>query len=160
VASAKAPKWGGAMASGAGRLGSQGLEGRCNAAPSHACLRLILAHTPEPLCVIHEGARSHPSASPQALLAAPSDRLTAEPLPSESPDAHPLADLWKKTKQRATPHTSGKECAALTIAVEQALAYCATHPEEVLGLLGRSCAESGFELKQAAEISKSKPEHL
>ena len=43
-----------------------------------------------------------------------------------------------------------KEFAVLTISVEKALAYFATHPETVLGLFGRYCEESGLELKQAA----------
>ena len=38
----------------------------------------------------------------------------------------------------------------LTVSVDKALAYFATHPEEVLGLFGCYCEESGLELKQAA----------
>ena len=67
-----------------------------------------------------------------------------------SPDYNPIEYLWKKTKQRATHNKYFKEFATLTISVDQALAYFATHPEEVLGLLGRYCEESGLELKQAA----------
>ena len=121
----------GAMASCSGRRCSQGLEGRCNAEQSHVCLRRIMAQTPEHLLGIHDGARDHPSASPQAFLAAQSARITAEPLPSYAPDDHPMAYLWQKTKQRATHTKYCKEFAALTISVEQALAYFATHPEEV-----------------------------
>ena len=43
-----------------------------------------------------------------------------------------------------------KEFTALTISVEKALAYFVTHPEEVVGLFGCYCEESGLELKQAA----------
>src|SRR5207342_64014 len=100
-------------------------------------LRMIMAQTPEHLFVIHDGARYHTSASAQAFLAAHSDRITAEPLPSYSPDDHPIEYLWKKTKQRATHNKYFKEFAALTISVEKALAYFATHPEEVSGLFGR-----------------------
>ena len=78
-----------------------------------------------------------------------SERLTAYPLPSSSPDDKPIASLWKKTKQRATHHKYCKEFATLTVSVDKALAYCATHPEEVLGLFGCYCEESGLELKQA-----------
>ena len=39
---------------------------------------------------------------------------------------------------------------ALTVSVDKALAYFATHPDTVLGLFGRYCEESGLELKQAA----------
>ena len=58
--------------------------------------------------------------------------------------------LWKKTKKRATHNQYFKEFAALTMSVDKALAYFATHPEMVLGLFGLYCEESGFELKQAA----------
>jgi transposase len=133
-----------------GRLFSQGLEGRFNSEQYQAFLRMIMAQTTEHLFVIHDGARYHTSASTQAFLAAHSDRITAEPLPSYSPDYNPIEYLWKKTKQRATHNKYFKEFAALTISVEKALAYFATHPEEVLGLFGRYCEESGLELKQAA----------
>jgi transposase len=140
----------GAMEYCSGRLFSQGLEGRFNSEQYQVFLRMIMAQTPEHLFVIHDGARYHTSASTQAFLAAHSDRITAEPLPSYSPDYHPIEYLWKKTKQRATHNKYFKEFAALTISVEKALAYFATPPEEVLGLLGRYCEESGLELKQAA----------
>jgi transposase len=133
-----------------GRLFSQGLEGRFNSEQYQAFLRMIMAQTTEHLFVIHDGARYHTSASTQAFLAAHSDRITAEPLPSYAPDYNPIEYLWKKTKQRATHNKYFKEFAALTISVEKALAYFATHPEEVLGLFGRYCEESGLELKQAA----------
>ena len=58
--------------------------------------------------------------------------------------------LWKKTKKRATHNQYFKEFALLTVSVDKALAYFATHPETVLGLFGRYCEESGLELKQAA----------
>ena len=100
--------------------------------------------------MIHDGARYHTSASTQAFLAAHHDRITEHPLPSYSPDYNPIEYLWKKTKQRATHNKYFKEFTALTISVEKALAYFAMHPEEVLGLFGRYCEESGLELKQAA----------
>ena len=43
-----------------------------------------------------------------------------------------------------------KEFAALTVSVDKALAFFATHADEVLGLFGLYCEESGLELKQAA----------
>jgi transposase len=133
-----------------GRLFSQGIEGRFNSESYHAFLQMIMAQTREHLFLIHDGARYHTSASTKAFLAAHHDRITAHPLPSYSPDYNPIEYLWKKTKQRATHNKYFKEFAALTISVEQALAYFATHPEEVLGLFGRYCEESGLELKQAA----------
>jgi transposase len=140
----------GAIAYFSGRLFSQGIEGRCNSASDQAFVQMILDHTQEHVFLIHDGARSHPSASTQAFLLAHSDRRTAYPLPSYSPDDHPIEYLWKKTKQRATHNKYFKEFATFTVSVDKALAYFATHPEEVLGLFGRYCEESGLELKQAA----------
>jgi transposase len=133
-----------------GRLFHQGMEGRLHSASYQAFLQLIRAQTAEPLFLLHDGARSHTSASTQAFLAAHSERITVEPLPSYSPDDNPIAYLWKKTKQRATHNKYFKEFAVLTVSVDKALAYFATHPEEVLGLFGRYCEESGLGLKQAA----------
>jgi transposase len=133
-----------------GRLFSQGLEGRFNSDSYQACLQMILAQTTHHLFLIHDGARYHTSASTQAFLVVHSDRMTAEPLPSYSPDYNPIEYLWKKTKKRATHNKYFKEFDALTVSVEKALAYFATHPDTVLGLFGCYCKESGLELQQAA----------
>jgi transposase len=133
-----------------GRLFYQGIEGRFNSDSYHAFLQMIMAQTTAHLFLIHDGARYHTSAATKAFLAAHHDRLTEHPLPSYSPDDNPIEYLWKKTKQRATHNKYFKEFAALTISVEKALAYFATHPDEVLGLFGLYCEESGLELKQAA----------
>jgi transposase len=133
-----------------GCLFYQGIEGRFHSDSYQAFLQMIMAQTTQHLFLIHDGARYHTSASTQAFLAAHSDRITAEPLPSYSPDYNPIEYLWKKTKQRATHNKYFKEFAALTFSVEKALAYFATHPDTVLGLFGRYCEESGLELKQAA----------
>ena len=140
----------GAIDSFSGRLFFQGIEGRFNSESYQAFLQMIMAQTTAHLFLIHDGARYHTSASTKAFLAAHHDRLTEHPLPSYSPDYNPIEYLWKKTKQRATHNKYFKEFAALTISVEKALAYFATHPEEVLGLFGRYCEESGLELEQAA----------
>ena len=133
-----------------GRLFSQGLEGRFNSESYQAFLQMILAQTTQHLFLIHDGARYHTSASTQAFLVVHSERITAEPLPSYSPDYNPIEYLWKKTKKRATHNKYFKEFAALTVSVEKALAYFATHPDTVLDLFGRYCEESGLELQQAA----------
>src|SRR6266849_4989329 len=133
-----------------GRLFYQGIEGRFNSEHYQAFLQRIMEQTTEHLFLIHDGARSHTSASTQAFVADHSDRLTEYPLPSYSPDDNPIEYLWKKTKQRATHNKYFKEFAALTVSVDKALAYFATHPKEVLGLFGRYCEESGLALKQAA----------
>jgi transposase len=133
-----------------GRLFFQGIEGRFNSESYQAFLQMILAQTTQHLFLIHDGARYHTSAVTQAFLAAHRDRITAEPLPSYSPDYNPIEFLWKKTKQRATHNKYFKEFIALTVSVDKALAYFATHPDTVLGLFGRYCEESGLERKQAA----------
>ena len=84
------------------------------------------------------------------FLEAHGQRITVYPLPSYSPDYHPIEYLWKKTKQRATHNQYFKEFIQLTVSVDKALAYFAMHPDTVLGLFGRYCEESGMELKQAA----------
>ena len=133
-----------------GRLFYQGIEGRFNSDSYQVFLQMIMAQTTEHLFLIHDGARYHTSASTKAFLAAHRDRITEHPLPSYSPDYNPIEYLWKKTKQRATHNKYFKEFVELTVSVEKALAYFATHPETVLGLFGRYCEESGLELKQAA----------
>jgi transposase len=133
-----------------GRLFFQGIEGRFNSDSYQAFLQMIMAQTTVHLFLIHDGARYHTSASTQAFLAAHSDRITEYPLPSYSPDYNPIEYLWKKMKQRATHNKYFKEFVELTVSVDKALAYFATHPDTVLGLFGRYCEESGLELKQAA----------
>ena len=133
-----------------GRLFYQGLEGRFNSENYQTFLQMILDHTIEPLFLIHAGARYHTSASTQAFLAAHRERITEYPLPSYSPDYNPIEYLWRKTKKRATHNKYFKEFAELTVSVDKALAYLATHPDTVLGLFGRYREESGLELKQAA----------
>jgi len=121
----------GAMAYGAGRLCYAGIEGRVTSESSHAFLQTIMAHTTEPLCLIHDGARSPTSQATQQCLQGHGARLTAHPLPSSAPDDTPMAYVWRKTKKRATHHKYCKEFAALTVSVDKALAYFATHPDTV-----------------------------
>jgi transposase len=140
----------GAIAYFSGHLFSQGIEGRFNSESYQGFLQMLMEQTTQHLFLIHDGARYHTSAATQAFLAAHRNRITVEPLPSYSPDDNPIAYLWKKTKQRATHNKYFKEFAALTVSVDKALAYFATHPEMVLGLFGLYCEESGLPLKQAA----------
>jgi len=111
---------------------------------------MIMEQTTAHLFLIHDGARYHTSASTQAFLVGHSDRITAHPLPSYSPDDHPIEYLGRNTKKRATHNKYFKEFAELTVSVDKALAYFATHPDTVLGLFGRYREESGLELKQVA----------
>jgi transposase len=133
-----------------GRLFYQGIEGRFASDSYQAFVRTILTHTTEHLFLIHDGARYHTSQATTQFLAQHAERITVYPLPSYSPDYNPIEYLWKKTKKRATHNQYFKEFALLTVSVEKALAYFATHPDTVLGLFGRYCEASGLELKQAA----------
>ncbi len=133
-----------------GHLFYQGIEGRFNSETYQAFWQTIMAQTTAHLFLVHDGARYHTSQATQQFFAAHADRLTVHPLPSYSPDYNPIEYLWKKTKQRATHNKYFKEFVELTVSVDKALAYFATHPETVLGLFGRYCEESGLELKQAA----------
>jgi len=91
-----------------------------HAESSQAFFHMMLAHTTPPLVVIHDGARSPTRASTQACVAAPSERITEHPLPSYAPDDTPMADLWRKTKKRATPNPYCKAFAAVVVAVDKA----------------------------------------
>ena len=133
-----------------GRLFHQGIEGRFTSDSYQGFLRMILTHTKEHLFLIHDGARYHTSQATQQFLETHRERITAYPLPSYSPDYNPIEYLWKKTKKRATHNQYFKEFVALTVSVDKALTYFATHPDIVLGLFGLYCEESGLELKQAA----------
>ena len=107
-----------------GRLFSQGIEGRFTSDSYQAFLQTILAHTKAHLFLIHDGARYHTSQATQQCLETHRERITASLLPSYSPDYHPIASLWKKTRKRATHNQYFKEFAALTVLVDKALAYC------------------------------------
>jgi transposase len=133
-----------------GRLFYQGIEGRFNSDSSQGFLQMIMEQTTQHLLLIHDGAREHTSQATTQFLEAHCQRITVHPLPSYSPDYNPIEYLWKKTKQRATHNQYFKEFVQLTVSVDKALAYFATHPDTVLGLFGRYCEESGLELKQAA----------
>ena len=114
-----------------GHLFYQGLEGRFTSERYQGFVQRLLDQPQAPLWLIPAGARDHTSASTPAFMLAHRDRLSAHPLPSYSPDDHPIASLWKKTKQRATHTKYCKAFAALTVSVDKALAYFATHPAEV-----------------------------
>ena len=133
-----------------GRLFYQGIEGRFNSESYQAFLHMIMGQTRQHLFLIHDGARYHTSQATEQFFTTHSNRITAHPLPSYSPDYNPIEYLWKKTKQRGTHNKYFKEFATLIVSVEEALAYFATHADEVLCLFGRYCEESKLDLQQAA----------
>jgi transposase len=133
-----------------GRLFYQGIEGRFNSESYQAFLEMIMKQTRKHLFLIHDGAKYHTSQATTQFFERHRKRITTHRLPSYSPDYNPIEYLWKKTKQRGTHNKYFKEFAALTVSVEEALAYFATHADEVLCLFGRYCEESKLDLQQAA----------
>src|SRR3989449_4857641 len=133
-----------------GRLFFQGIESRFNSESYQAFLQMIMAQTTEHLFLIHDGARYHTSKATQAFFTTHADRITERPLPSYSPDFNPIEYLWKKTKKQATHNQYFKEFAVLTVSVDKALTYFATHQDTVLVLFALYCEESGLELKPAS----------
>jgi transposase len=112
---------------------------------------MILEQTTQHMFLIHDGARYPTSQATTQFLEAHCQRSTVHPLPSYSPDDNPIAYLWKKTKQRATHNPYCKEFVQLTVSVDNAMAYFATHPDTVFGLFGHYCEESGLELKYRSD---------
>jgi transposase len=114
-----------------GRLFYQGIEGRFTSDSYQAFVQTILTQTQAHVVLIHAGARYHTSKAMEQCVPQHAARLPVHQLPSYAPDYNPIAYLWKKTKKRATHNQSCKECAALTVSVDKALAYFATHPDAV-----------------------------
>jgi transposase len=117
-----------------GRLLYQGQAGRLNSAASLALLTRVLAHSPQPMILIQDGAQYHTSVETTACCAQQAARLQVFPLPTYSPDDNPIAKLWKKSKQQETHLHSFPTFEALTNKVEQALRKFTTTPEEILAL--------------------------
>lgn len=112
----------------------QGQEGRLNSTASMAFLRRVLAPTTQPLLLIQDGARYHPSAETQAFFAQHAARLQVLQLPTYAPDSNPIEKLWQKITQQDTHLHYFPTFEALTAQVEPALLKCATIPEEILAL--------------------------
>jgi len=76
-----------------------------------------------------------------------SARLTGFPWPSDSPDDHPLEQLWQKGNKEGPQLLYFPTFAALTDTVEPALLTFAHTPEEMLSLCSLPT-----ELAQAASV--------
>jgi transposase len=113
---------------------SQGQDGRRNSAAYLAFLRRILAQTTQPIILMQDGAKSHPSAETKACCAQQTARLQGGQLPTYSPDYNPIEKLWKKIKQQDTHLHYFPTFEALTEQVEQALLKFTNAPEEILAL--------------------------
>ena len=92
----------GLMESCSGRFFYPGQDGRLHAAASIAFLTRVWEQTTQPMILMQDGAQYHPSAETKAFFAQPTARLEVCPLPTYSPDYHPIEKLWKKSKQHET----------------------------------------------------------
>lgn len=124
-----------------GQLFHRGIPGRFNSETYAHFLTSILKQTNQPIVLIHDGAKYHTSKATKEFIDQHSDRLTVYRLPSYSPDYNPIEYLWKNVKKRSTHHRYFPEFDMLIETVEDGLAYYAEHPETVLCLMGRYCAE-------------------
>jgi hypothetical protein len=79
----------------------------------------------------------------KAFFAHHHQRLTVCQLSSYSPDFNPIEFLWKKLKARATHNRHFDSFTKLIETVDDALAYFANAPDQVLALMGRYCETLG-----------------
>lgn len=126
-----------------GQFFYQAITGRFQSTSYQAFLEHVLAQTSQPLIIIQDGARYHTSIAMKAFFAQHQERLTVYQLPSYSPDFNPIEFLWKKLKHRATHNRYFDSFALLVETVDDALAYFAQAPEQVLSLMGRYCETLG-----------------
>jgi hypothetical protein len=117
-----------------GRFWYQGQEGRLNSDTYIAVLTRVLAQTTQPILLMPDGARYHPSAARPRFVGTHIERLTVFQWPSSSPDDHPLEKRWKKVNTAGTPRHYCPTFDALTDTVEPALLKVAHTPAEILAL--------------------------
>jgi transposase len=117
-----------------GRLFSQGVVGKLNAASYLRFLKMILRQTRRPVFLVQDGAPYHRAKAVKDFLAQQTKRLTVTQLPSYSPDYNPIEYLWRATKREATHNHYFPEFADLVVSVEKTLATLATRPDYVRSL--------------------------
>ena len=120
-----------------GRLFTQGITGKFNAASYVAFLQTVLTQTRRRLFLVQDGAPYHRAAPVKAFFHAHRGRLAVTQLPSYSPDYNPIEFLWRATKRTATHNRYFPVFDALIDSVEEALAHFAAHPEYVKALFTR-----------------------
>jgi len=111
--------------------------GRFNAETYQAFLLEVLKKTSQHLIIIQDGARYHTSKAMQAFFADHAKRITQYQLPRYSPDYNPIEYLWRNVKKQATHLRYFETFADLTKKVDEKLAYFATLPKSILGLMGK-----------------------
>jgi transposase len=126
-----------------GRFFSKAQAGRVNSASYAAFLLDVLAQTTQHVVVMQDGARYHTSKAMQAFFETHADRLSSEPLPTDSPDFNPIEHLWKKVKKEATHRKHFPEFTDLQQEVERALRHCAQTTNEIMVLMARYCEKLG-----------------
>lgn len=126
-----------------GQFFHQAITERFTSETYQAFLLHILNQTSQHLFIIQDGARYHTSQAMKAFFAQHQHRLTVCQLPSYSPDFNPIEFLWKKLKQRATHNRHFDTFTKLIETVDDALAYFANAPYQVLALMGRYCQSLG-----------------
>ena len=85
-----------------GRFWYHGQEGRLNSAAYITCLTGVWEQTTQPILLMQDGARYHTSTALQRFFALHTERLTVFQLPSDSPEYHPIEQLWKNVKTEGT----------------------------------------------------------
>lgn len=126
-----------------GQFFYQAITERFTSETYQAFLLHILNQTSQQLFIIQDGARYHTSQAMKAFFAQHQQRLTICQLPSYSPDFNPIEFLWKKLKQRATHNRHFDAFVKLIETVDDALAYFANAPDQVLALMGCYCDSLG-----------------
>jgi transposase len=117
-----------------GRLFSQGVVGKLNAASYLRFLKMIVRQTRRPVFLVQDGAPYHRAKAVKDFLARQTKRLTVTQLPSYSPDYNPIEYLWRATKREATHNHYFPDFADLVTSVEKTLATLATRPDYVRSL--------------------------
>jgi transposase len=119
-----------------GHFFCQGLTERFNSERYQDFLRQVLNQTTQHIILIQDGARYHTSKATRAFFDAHKERLSVFQLPSYSPDYNPIEFLWKNMKRRATHNQYFPAFEDLVASVDDALAYFASRPDEIKGLMG------------------------
>jgi transposase len=126
--------------------------GRFNSETYQAFLLEVLAKTSQHLIIIQDGARYHPSKDMQEFFAEHAKRIRPYQLPRYSPNYNSIEYLWRNVKKQATHLRYFETFADLTQKVDEKLAYFATLPKAILGLMGKYLPSLGT-LADSSEIA-------